>query len=100
MTDLTSPRLIKLKGLLFVFLGLFSGLLLFLEQPTLKVLLLLALCVWCFCRAYYFAFYVIERYVDPEFKFSGLWAFTRYLLQARRAPPAGREPKERCKDLD
>ena len=32
MSDLTNPRVIKLKGLLFVFLGLFSGLLLVLEQ--------------------------------------------------------------------
>ncbi len=91
MSDLTNPRVIKLKGLLFVFLGLFSGLLLVLEQPTLKVGLLLALCIWSFCRAYYFAFYVIEHYVDPGFHFSGLWSAARYLMKAGR--PTGGSPR-------
>ena len=36
------------------------------------------------CRAYYFAFYVIERYADPSFKFSGLWSFVRYLTTRHR----------------
>jgi hypothetical protein len=84
MKDLTNPSAIKLKGLLFLFLGLFSATLLLLEHPSLKVALLLALCIWCFCRAYYFAFYVIERYVDPAYRFSGLWSCARYLLQKRR----------------
>jgi hypothetical protein len=63
MKDITDPRWIKCKGLLFLALGLASSQLLVLEQPTVKVGLLLALAVWCFCRAYYFAFYVIEHYV-------------------------------------
>ena len=84
MKDLTNPKWIKLKGLLFLLLGLASALLLVLEQPTLKVALLLALAVWCFCRAYYFAFYVIEHYVDPGYRFSGLWSFAGYLLSNRR----------------
>ena len=37
--------------------------------------LFLALTIWAFCRAYYFAFYVIEHYVDPGFKYAGLWDF-------------------------
>lgn len=79
MKDLSDPRAIKLKGVLFLFLGLFSGALVLLEQPTLKVVVLLALCIWSFCRFYYFAFYVIEHYVDPTFRFAGLLAFFRYL---------------------
>jgi hypothetical protein len=55
-----------------------------LEQRTWKVALLLALAVWCFCRFYYFAFYVIERYVDPSYTFSGLGSFVGYLFQHRR----------------
>jgi hypothetical protein len=86
MKDLTDPRWIKCKGLLFLALGLVSSLLLVLEQPSVKVGLLLALAVWCFCRAYYFAFYVIEHYVDPAYRFSGLWSFFRYLLSQRRQP--------------
>ena len=86
MKDLTDPRWIKCKGLLFLALGLVSSLLLVLEQPTVKVGLLLALAVWCFCRAYYFAFYVIEHYVDPSYRFSGLWSFLGYLRSHRRQP--------------
>ncbi len=91
MKDLTNPLLIKLKGLLFLLIGILSSLLLILELPTLKVAVLLAVSVWCFCRFYYFAFYVIEHYVDPSFRFSGLWSFARYLLH-KRPPnkPSGR----------
>jgi hypothetical protein len=83
MTDLTNPRFIKLKGLLFLVLGFITSGLLILEHPTWKVGSLLALCVWCFCRFYYFAFYVIEHYVDASYRFSGLWSFARYLGQRR-----------------
>jgi hypothetical protein len=72
MTSITNPRLLYLKAVLFLFTGLLSAVLLILELPTLKITLLLALAVWCFCRAYYFAFYVIEHYVDaglPVFRF-------------------------------
>ena len=43
MKNITSPGLIKLKGILFLLIGLFASLLLFLEQPTLKVAVLLAI---------------------------------------------------------
>jgi hypothetical protein len=85
MKDLANPFLIKLKGILFLLIGILSALLLILEQPTLKVAVLLAVCVWCFCRFYYFAFYVIEHYVDPGYRFSGLWSFARYLMQNRKS---------------
>jgi len=82
--DLTDPRWIKLKGLLFLLLGLLSAILLLLEHPTAKVAALLILSIWCFCRFYYFAFYVIEHYVDPSFRFSGLISFLRYFLNQKR----------------
>jgi hypothetical protein len=81
MTDLSNPKLIKLKGILFLIIGLLSSALLLLNAPTPKVAVLLIITIWSFCRFYYFAFYVIEHYVDPSFKFSGLWAFARYLIQ-------------------
>jgi hypothetical protein len=28
--------------------------------------------------------YVIERYVDPGYRFSGLWSFARYMMGKRR----------------
>lgn len=86
MKDISNSGLIKVKGVLFLMLGLLSALLLWLERPTLKTGLLLALAVWCFCRFYYFAFYVIEKYVDPGYRFSGLLSFARYLLQTKRQP--------------
>jgi NhaP-type Na+/H+ or K+/H+ antiporter len=84
MKDVTSPTWIKMKGFLFLLLGTLASVLLILDNPTWKAVLLLALAIWCFCRFYYFAFYVIEHYVDPNFKFSGLISFARYLFQRRR----------------
>jgi hypothetical protein len=84
MKDLTDPRWIKLKGVLFLLIGVASAALLIIETRTLKAGVLLAISVWCFCRFYYFAFYVIEHYVDPGYRFSGLWSFACYLLKRRR----------------
>ena len=83
MSDLKSPRLIYLKGGLFLLLGCLSAALIVAEHPTLKLTLLLALSIWSFCRCYYFAFYVIQHYVDPRYKFAGLFSFARYLLTGR-----------------
>jgi hypothetical protein len=87
MKDLANPAWIKAKGFLFLFLGLLSATLLFFEHPTFRVALLLILAVWCFCRFYYFAFYVIERYVDPNYRFSGLLSLARYLIRKQRQKP-------------
>ena len=84
MKDLTNPVWIKVKGILFLFLGLLSAALLLVEHPTYKTALLLVLAVWCFCRFYYFAFYVIEHYVDPNYRFSGLVSFAFYLVGKKR----------------
>ena len=83
MGDLKSPGWMYFKAVLFVFLGLSAGVLLVLEHPTVKTAVLLLLAVWSFSRAYYFAFYVVEHYVDPGFKFSGLGSFFWYLLTSR-----------------
>jgi hypothetical protein len=84
MKDLTNPFWIKLKGLLFLFIGIAAAILIFLDDPTWKTAVLLAMAIWSFCRFYYFAFYVIEKYVDPGYKFSGLFSFAKYLFQRRR----------------
>jgi hypothetical protein len=81
--DITSPRLIYLKGLLFFLTGALAAVLLVLETPTLKVAILLLLAIWCFARAYYFAFYVVQHYVDPGYRFAGLVDFARYALRKR-----------------
>ncbi len=84
MKDLTDSRWIKLKGILFLVVGLLASALLLVEHFELRTAALLGIAVWCFCRFYYFAFYVIEHYVDPGYRFSGLWSFARYLLARRR----------------
>jgi hypothetical protein len=83
MGDLKNPRVICFKGVLFLLLGLLASVLLLLQSPSLTVALLLCVSVWAYCRFYYFAFYVIEHYVDPTYRFSGLVSFLRYALRNR-----------------
>jgi hypothetical protein len=83
MKNLTDEKWIKLKGMLFFLLGLLSAACLFYEHPTLSVAFLTVVAVWSFCRFYYFAFYVMEHYVDPSYRFSGLVSFARYLIQKK-----------------
>jgi hypothetical protein len=73
----------KLKAVLFLAIGVLSAGLILFEFPSLRIALLLALSIWAFCRSYYFAFYVIEHYVDPTYRFSGLWSFARYWFSRR-----------------
>jgi hypothetical protein len=85
MADIRSPKLLYFKAALFLLLGLLSAGLLLAEHASWKFAALLALAIWSFARAYYFAFYVVQHYIDPEFKFAGLWAFAQYLLRRRTA---------------
>lgn len=81
MADIKHPGLIWAKGVLFLALALGASVLLVLEAPGIKVALLLVLAVWASCRFYYFAFYVIEKYVDSGYRFSGLGSFFIYMLR-------------------
>jgi hypothetical protein len=85
MRDLQSTKAMWVKGILFLLIGIVSAVLLWVEAGDLKTAVLLALTIWGFCRAYYFAFYVIEKYVDPRFKFAGLGAFVMYVLQRKKS---------------
>jgi uncharacterized membrane-anchored protein len=84
--DLTDPRWLYLKGGLFLLGALMACAAIIAEHPTWKHAMLLALAVWCACRAYYFAFYVIEHYIDGEYKFAGLGSFVRYVLTRKKQP--------------
>jgi hypothetical protein len=83
MSDIKNQNVIWAKGMLFLFLGLLTSILLVLEAPSLKTVLLLLVLIWAFCRFYYFVFYVIEHYVDSGYRFSGLISFFQYLLRRR-----------------
>jgi hypothetical protein len=75
--DITSPRLLAVKGVLFVVAAGASTaavVLLALQQGDWRWLCAAhVVSVWCACRAYYFAFYVIERYAGGG-PYAGLWA--------------------------
>lgn len=85
MGDLRNSRVIYFKGILFLVGGILSGGLLLLESPSVKTLVLLAVCIWCFARCYYFVFYVIEHYVDGEYRFAGVLHFLRYWISKKHA---------------
>ncbi len=67
--------------------GLLAATLLLFESPSLKTAILLGITIWGFARAYYFAFYVIEHYIDPSYRFAGLTAFARYAWKQRKTKP-------------
>ena len=85
MRDLQSSRWMLVKAVLFVVIGIAACGLILAQMPDWRVAVLMVLAIWAFCRAYYFAFYVIEKYVDPSFRFSGLISVVRYLL-TRKLP--------------
>lgn len=84
MGDIKSHKVLYLKGALFLVLGLLASINILLILPSWEVLLSLGLAIWAFARAYYFAFYVIEHYIDESYKFAGLSSFVRYLWEKRR----------------
>lgn len=83
--DLKNSRVILAKGFLFLLAGLMAAGILIAEHPNLRSIALLITCVWCFCRFYYFAFYVVQHYVDPSYRFAGLGSFVSYLWQRNRS---------------
>jgi uncharacterized RDD family membrane protein YckC len=89
MAGITNPKLLYAKGALFLFAGALAAGLLVWEHPEGKVVLLLAVAVWSFARAYYFAFYVVQHYIDPGYRFAGLGSFARYLLRRRGSSRQG-----------
>lgn len=82
--DITSPRLLKIKGALFLLLGVLSGGLLLAPAFSWRALGLLLICIWSFSRAYYFCFYVLEHYADSSFRYAGLVDALKYLFKKNR----------------
>lgn len=83
--DLKNPKLIWLKGVLFgVMLVIAGGSIVLLTRDWL-IAGLVALVAWSSARGYYFMFYVIEKYVDPEYRFAGVWDFLMYAISGKGA---------------
>jgi uncharacterized membrane protein len=83
LRELKSPRLIWVKAALFVVAASASAVMLLLQNPSWATLALVTILAWCAARSYYFAFYVAQRYVDPAYRFSGLWSFVAHFALRR-----------------
>lgn len=83
--DLPSAKWMYVKAALFLLIGGITFWLLLMpgDWDAGRRAVLQALMIWAFARAYYFAFYVIEHYVDRRYRFSGLFDFFIYLLKLR-----------------
>lgn len=75
-----------LKTALFLILGTTASTILVLRSPEPTTAFLVVITAWAFSRAYYFAFYVLERYIDPAYRFSGLGSLLRYVIRNCRRP--------------
>ncbi|WOO41461.1 hypothetical protein [Rubellicoccus peritrichatus] len=96
--DIESPILLKIKAALFLVIsGLSAGLLLALFYSVIswQVIALFFLCIWSFCRAYYFCFYVMEHYADPNYKYAGLYDLFLHLAGLKKS-----KTSKRCDSRD
>jgi hypothetical protein len=80
MSDLKSKRLIVAKGIMFFGIAVVTAVLVLLDAPSPRTALVLALLVWAACRFYYFLFYALERYVDPQLRYAGILALVRTII--------------------
>lgn len=91
MSDLKNPKLIYSKGLMFLATGALASGIIIAEHPSVRLTFLLAVAVWSFCRAYYFAFYVVENYVvqdpttDGRIRLRGLWDGLKIAVRPSRS---------------
>ena len=71
---------ILLKAILFLVMGTVGiAFMLVLGEFNIFFAILLLITLWAWCRVYYFCFYVIHKFFDPEYKFNGLFHFILYL---------------------
>ena len=78
-----SKKLIYLKAVLFLIIGLVGFLYCWLTNFNLIFLVMLLITIWAWCRLYYFCFYVITNYVDDKYKFAGIIDFLHYLFKKK-----------------
>jgi len=86
-----SPKWMYFKAVLFLVIGGLCFALIVLQSPSLTTVVCSGLMIWAFCRAYYFAFYVITHYIDGEYRFAGLLSFAKYEINSRRARGVSRK---------
>ena len=98
MRDLKNTRWMYAKAALFLAILVLASAILLLEMPSWRTVALLVLVVWSSARIYYFLFYVIERYIDPTQRFSGVGAALRYVFGTRSGldRARGRDTGDEC----
>lgn len=84
MNNMLTPRWMLVKAVLFLVLATIAGGFLVWQNPTWTTATCVGVVAWACSRAYYSAFYVIERYVDPSFRFAGLGSAVAWLWRQRR----------------
>jgi len=94
--DLKHPAWMYLKACCFALIVLVSGVGLLLSAFEMRTFVMICLLVWASARLYYFCFYVIERYIDPAFRFAGIGSVIVYFVrgaisQGDREVPRTRE---------
>lgn len=86
--DITQPRWLAVKGVLFAIATVAASLVVILlalqHRPDWRLLFLThSVALWCACRTYYFAFYVIHRYAGAG-PYAGLLPATRAAITMLR----------------
>jgi hypothetical protein len=76
---------ILLKFVLFLIISVFGiTSMLVLNKFDLFFVILLVTTIWSCSRIYYFLFYVIHKFFDPQYKFSGLFHFISYFINRHK----------------
>lgn len=75
--ELVNPKWMYVKAVGFLLIPLLCAIGLLIRSMQTETAALVVLLIWASSRAYYFCFYVIERYIDPEYKFAGLGSALR-----------------------
>ena len=88
-THLVNPKWMYLKAIGFALIALLCAASLFMKSMRRDTVVLIVCLVWASARAYYFCFYVIEKYIDPEYKFAGVGSAIQHLLRRRSTDDQG-----------
>jgi hypothetical protein len=91
--DLPVPWMF-VKLLLFVLLAGLAATCLLLQHPSWTTAACLGALTWAAARAYYFAFHVVEHWIDPGYRFHGLAHFFSWCWRRvrERCPHSARRP--------
>jgi len=85
MADLKNRNAIIIKGLLFLLIIVMTSAAILCLAPNWRTAVLLLVLIWASARFYYFLFYVLYAYVDPQYKYAGIVALLKSLAGKQKA---------------